>query len=104
MINLFSNTFKAFYFEHLIGTMIQHFIDIVIVAERIEQGMRAGRITDLSDKKSFIREKKDIKVNDVERRGYKGKGYQNTYNYQTPTPTYSQHKFLSLFSLYLPNH
>jgi hypothetical protein len=79
--------------------MIQHFIDIVIVAERIEQGMRAGRITDLLDKKGFTRGKKDIEVNDVE-----GKGYQNTYNYQTPTPTYSQNKFLSLFPLNQPNH
>lgn len=39
MINLFSNTFKALYFEHLMGTMIQHFTDIVIVAKRIEQAM-----------------------------------------------------------------
>jgi hypothetical protein len=84
--------------------MIQHFIDIVIVAKRIEQGMRADRFTDLSDKKGFTRGKKDIEVNDVEGKGYKGKGYQNTYNYQTPTPTYSQNKFLSLFPLNQPNH
>jgi hypothetical protein len=58
MINLFSNTFKALYFEHLMGTMIQHFTDIVIVAKRIEQAMRAGRITDLSDKIGFTRGKR----------------------------------------------
>jgi hypothetical protein len=40
------------------GTMIQHFTDIVIVAKRIEQAMWASRITDLSDKIGFTRGKK----------------------------------------------
>jgi hypothetical protein len=37
MPSLFSNTFKAPYFEHLVGSAAQNFSDLVVIAERIEQ-------------------------------------------------------------------
>jgi hypothetical protein len=42
MINLFSNTFKDPYPDHLIGATTQHFTNIVV--ERIKQAIRVGRI------------------------------------------------------------
>jgi hypothetical protein len=53
MISLFSNTFKAPYFEYLVGSAAQSFSDLVVIAERIEQAIRMGRITDPSEKKGF---------------------------------------------------
>ena len=36
MISLFSNTFKAPYFEYLARSSAQYFTDLVVIAERIE--------------------------------------------------------------------
>jgi hypothetical protein len=60
MANLFSNTFKALYFKHLVGTTTQHFINIMIVVERIKQAITVGKIIDLSKKKCFAGMEKEI--------------------------------------------
>ena len=48
MTNLFTNTFKTSYFEFLIGNASQHFIDLVIVAKRIEQVIKVEKIKGLT--------------------------------------------------------
>jgi hypothetical protein len=48
MANLFTNTFKTSYFEFLIGNASQHFIDLVIVAKRIEQAIKVEKIKGLT--------------------------------------------------------
>ena len=48
MANLFTNTFKTSYFEFLIGNASQHFIDLVIVAKRIEQVIKVEKIKGLT--------------------------------------------------------
>ena len=48
MANLFTNTFKMSYFEFLIGNASQHFIDLVIVAKRIEQVIKVEKIKGLT--------------------------------------------------------
>jgi len=53
MINLFVNTFKAPYFEYLVGSSTQYFSDLVTIAERIEQAIHLGNIVDSSEVKSF---------------------------------------------------
>jgi hypothetical protein len=53
MINLFVNTFKTSYFEYLVGSSTQNFFDLVVVAERIEQAIRLGKIVDSIEEKSF---------------------------------------------------
>jgi hypothetical protein len=53
MISLFVNTFKAPYFEYLVGISTQHVSDLVAVAERIEQAIRLGKIVDSTEEKSF---------------------------------------------------
>jgi hypothetical protein len=58
MVTLFANTFRAPYYEHLIGSSAQHFYDVVRIAERIEQGIQSGRIAKPVDKRGFIGEKK----------------------------------------------
>jgi hypothetical protein len=55
MIGLFSNTFKALYFECLVGSSMHNFFDLVVIAERIKQVVRMGRIVDLNEKKGFVR-------------------------------------------------
>jgi hypothetical protein len=44
MNSLFTNTSKMPYFEFLIGSAAQHFTNLVIVAKRIEQTIKGGKI------------------------------------------------------------
>jgi len=53
MINLFVNTFKAPYFEYLVGSSAQHFTDLVVIAERIEQAIGIGKIADPIENNGF---------------------------------------------------
>ncbi|XP_011015713.1 PREDICTED: uncharacterized protein LOC105119290 [Populus euphratica] len=53
MISLFSNNFKALYFEYLVRSFAQHFTDLVVIAERIKQAIGFGKIANLSEKNSF---------------------------------------------------
>jgi len=48
MTNLFTNTFKMSYSEFLIGSASQHFINLVIVAKRIEQAIKVEKIKGLT--------------------------------------------------------
>jgi len=59
MISLFSNTFKAPYFEYLVRSSAQHFTDLVVIAERIEQTIGLGKIADPTEKKGFTEKGKD---------------------------------------------
>lgn len=94
MVNLFLYTFKALYFEHLVRSITQHFSDLVIVAKRIKQTIRVGKIVDPSKTSGFTGKKKEAKVYNVKGKGYKGKNNyhdnsHNTYNFQIPAPYYS---------------
>jgi len=53
MINLFSDTFKAPYFEYLVRSSAQHFTDLVVIAERIEQAIELGKIANPTEKNDF---------------------------------------------------
>jgi hypothetical protein len=53
MISLFSNTFKAPYFEYLVRNSAQHFTDLFVITERIEQAIRIGKIADPIENNSF---------------------------------------------------
>jgi hypothetical protein len=53
MISLFSNSFKAPYFEYLVRSSAQHFTDLVVIAERIEQAIGLGKIANLTEKNDF---------------------------------------------------
>jgi hypothetical protein len=44
IVTLFVNTLKASYYEHVMGRSTQQFTDVVVAAERIEQGVKSGRI------------------------------------------------------------
>jgi len=59
MISLFSNTFKAPYFEYLVRSSAQHFTDLVVVAERIEQAIGLGKIANPIEKNGFNEKGKD---------------------------------------------
>jgi len=58
MISLFSNTFKAPYFEYLVRSSAQHFTDLVVIAERIEQAIGLGKIVDPTKKNGFTEKRK----------------------------------------------
>eukprot|EP00258_Populus_trichocarpa_P032865 XP_024448884.1 uncharacterized protein LOC112325938 [Populus trichocarpa] len=66
MVTLFANTFKAPYYEHLMGSSAQHFYDAVRIAERIEQGIKAGRIAEPLETKGFIGRKMEGHIYDFE--------------------------------------
>ncbi|KAL3583075.1 hypothetical protein D5086_017407 [Populus alba] len=50
------------YYKHLMGSSAQHFYDVVRIAERIEQGIRSGRIVEPIEKKGFFGKKKEIEI------------------------------------------
>ncbi|XP_061983063.1 uncharacterized protein LOC133702756 [Populus nigra] len=96
MVTLFANTFKAPYYEHLMGSSSQHFYDVVRVAERKEQGIKAGRIVEPLEKKGFIGRKREGDVNNLEG-GYKGKKV-NYQNPQMPTHQFANMNFTKPFN------
>jgi hypothetical protein len=49
--NLFFNTFKSPFFDHLVSAPTQHFTYIVIMVEQIEQAIKVGKIADPTGKK-----------------------------------------------------
>ena len=91
MVTLFAKTFKAPYYEHLMGSSSQHFYDVVRVAERIEQGIKAGRIPEPLEKKGFSGRRREGDVNNLEG-GYKGKRV-NYPNPGTSTPQFTNMNF-----------
>jgi hypothetical protein len=80
------------------GSSAQHFYDAVRIAERIEQGIRSGRIAKPIEKRGFVGKKKEIEVNNLED-SYKGKG-KNYQNYQIPT---SQITSINFSKPFIPN-
>ncbi|XP_024439614.1 uncharacterized protein LOC112323885 [Populus trichocarpa] len=79
MVTLFANTLKAPYYEHVMGSSAQQFTDAVLVCERIEQGVKSGRISAPTEKRGFERK-------DVNHIGDDYKGRKTSYqNYHTPS-------------------
>ena len=64
------------------GSFVPHFYDDVVIAERIEQEIRASRISEPIEKKWFIMRKNDVEVSNMEE-GYKSKKNYQTQSYQT---------------------
>ncbi|XP_061947974.1 uncharacterized protein LOC133671268 [Populus nigra] len=97
MTGLFSNTFKALYFKYLVGSAAQNFSDLVVIAERIEQVVRTGRIMDPIEKRGFVGKRKEVEIHNVERESRGKKTYQDNYSFKTitPTPSISNIKFTS---------
>ncbi|XP_011046380.1 PREDICTED: uncharacterized protein LOC105141014 [Populus euphratica] len=60
MVTLFANTLKAPYYEHVMGSSAKQFTDAVVVAERIEQGVKSGRISTPRDKRGFEGKEVDL--------------------------------------------
>jgi hypothetical protein len=58
MVTLFANTLKDPHYEHVMGSSAQQFIDVVAVAERIEQGVKSGRIFAPTEKKKASKVKR----------------------------------------------
>jgi hypothetical protein len=79
MVTLFADTLKAPYYEHVMGSSAQQFTNVVVVCERIEQGVKSGRISAPIEKRGFERKE----VNHV---GDDYRGRKNTFqNYHTPS-------------------
>jgi hypothetical protein len=65
----------------LVRSLAQHFTNLVVIAERIEQAIGLGKIVDPTKEKGFTRKKKETKIHNTEY-GYKGK----RKNYQEHLP------------------
>nr|XP_034903475.1 uncharacterized protein LOC118040612 [Populus alba] len=70
MVTLFANTLKDPYYEHVMGSSAQKFTDAVAVAERIEQGVKSGRISVPTEKRGFEGKMKEV---DYDEGGYTGR-------------------------------
>jgi len=60
MVTLFVNTLKDPYYEHVMGSSAQQFTNVVAVAERIDQGVKSGRISASVEKKGFEGKRKEV--------------------------------------------
>jgi len=79
MVTLFADTLKAPYYEHVMGSSAQQFTDAVVVCERIEQGVKSGRIVVAPEKRGF--ERKEVNhVGD----NYRGRKT-SSQSYHTPS-------------------
>jgi hypothetical protein len=67
MVNLFANMLKDPYYEHMMGSSAQQFTNAVAVAERIEQGVKSGRIFTPTEKKASKVKRKRLTMLRVER-------------------------------------
>jgi len=57
MVMLFANTFQSPYYEHLIGSSVQNFHEVVRIAEIIEQAMKRGKIEgSVMDSRTMMRD------------------------------------------------
>jgi tRNA isopentenyl-2-thiomethyl-A-37 hydroxylase MiaE len=72
MISFFSNTFKVSYFEYLVRSSAQHFTDLVVIAERIEQVIVLNKIANPTKKNDFTKKRKETETHNIGG-GYKSK-------------------------------
>jgi hypothetical protein len=79
MVTLFANTIKAPYYEHVMGNSAQQFTNVVVVCERIEQGVKSGRISAPIEKRGF--ERKEVNHVGDDYRGRKT----SSQSYYTPS-------------------
>ena len=70
MVTLFANMLKASYYKNVMGSLAQQFTDVVAMAQRIEQGVRSGRISASVEKKGFRGKMREV---DHVEGGYRGK-------------------------------
>jgi hypothetical protein len=83
MVTLCANTLNTPYYEHVKGSLAQQFTNVVVVAERIKQGVRSGIISTLTKKKGFKGKMKEV---DHVKGGYMSKKNQ-FQSYHTPSPS-----------------
>jgi hypothetical protein len=98
IVMLFTNTFKSSYYEHLIGSLTQHFNNVDRIIKRIEQGIKFGSIVEPVVKKGFARKKRENNVKNLES-GYKSEKA-NYHNSQTHT---SQNTSINFAKPFCPN-
>jgi len=84
IIGIFSNTFKALYFEYLVGSSAQYFSDLVVIVKKIKQAIHMGKIADPNEKTSFFGQRKETEIHNVKIGGKgKKKTYQDNYGFKT---------------------
>ena len=100
MVTLFANTLSAPYYEHVMGSSTQQFTDAMAMAERMEQGIKSGRISAATKKRGFNGKRKEI---DLIEGGYKGKNTQFP-KYNPPSSQVANINFNSPFSTKRPKN
>lgn len=46
LVDIFMGTLQGLYYEKMVGSSSSNFADIVVIGERIESGLKSGKITD----------------------------------------------------------
>ena len=63
MVAMFIDTLQSPFYDRMIGSVSSNFSDIVVIGERVESGMRSGKIADNSAaanvKRPFMGKKKE---------------------------------------------
>jgi len=50
MMAMFIGTLQSPFYDHMIGNMSSNFADIVVIGERVEVGLKSGKITQFDGK------------------------------------------------------
>lgn len=57
LVDIFMGTLQGFYYEKMVDSLSSNFADIVVIGERIESGLKSGKITDDNSNKKFAARK-----------------------------------------------
>ena len=128
MTTMFVETFQSPYYEHVLGNVSSYFSDIVIIGERVEYGLKSGRIAQKSSAVNNARKlgfnnnnrKKEGEVQAASTVPHWG-GYQNqfrpnyrpsqtyvasavpNYQYNAPQPQTGYRPLMATYNAYQPN-
>ena len=55
MLDVFIDTLSSPFYDHMIGNVLSNFADIVVIGERVEVGVKHGKITHGSSRGSQVK-------------------------------------------------
>ncbi|TYK04059.1 uncharacterized protein E5676_scaffold3019G00010 [Cucumis melo var. makuwa] len=110
MTSMFMNTLRAPFYERMIGNASTNFSDIIVIGERIEYGIKHGRLAELTTeyggiKKGTISKKKEGEVHAI---GFPNSGKHKSIfgqrKYEQNFPSYISNVSHIPYNSYVPAH
>ncbi|RDX89891.1 hypothetical protein CR513_28315, partial [Mucuna pruriens] len=55
MVTMFINAFPSPYYDRVVGNTASNFADLVVVSEKVELGIRCGKLAQINSNKGFVK-------------------------------------------------